>query len=149
MWLAIASSIMILFAYATLFLIGCWEAMLAFHNEPTLHSSPGFINGYLYTVFASITNIISSCALTLMLYFRKDKITTSYLLYIISIWGIVLFVGMINDDLRTGPFQYVVVAQLIITIFGCFFCTCSCLGFMIMNSCTEDNIPKDYEIINV
>ena len=73
MWLAIASSIMILFAYATLFLMGCWEAMLAFHNEPTLHSSPGFINGYLYTVFASITNIISSCALTLMLYFRKDK----------------------------------------------------------------------------
>lgn len=146
-WFVIASSITVLFIYTTLFLIGCWEADLAFDNEPTIHSSPGFINGYFYTVFASITNIVSSFVLTLMLYFRNDKITISYLICIISIWGLVLFVGMINDDIRTGPFQYVVVAQLIITIIGCFLCTCSCLGFMIANSCIEDNIPKDYEII--
>lgn len=133
-WYAIGASIFIFFLYSTLFMIGCWEAMLAIQNEPTNESTPGFINGYAYTVFACIVNIMSSCLLILMIYFKNDEEIPAFITCAISIWTIVLVAGMINDDIRTGPFQSVVVAQFIITIVGFLLCLCSCSGFMVLSS---------------
>ena len=79
-------------------------------------------------------NMISSCLLIMMLYVEMDKHETpAYITCITSIWTIVFFAGMTNDDIRIGPFQSVVIAQFIITIVGCLLCTCSCCGFIIMN----------------
>lgn len=145
-WYEIAASIFIFFLYSTLFLVGCWEADFAIQHEPTSESSSEFIIGYTYTIFACMMNIISSCLLIMMLYFKHDKHETpAYITCITSIWTIVLFAGMMND-IQTGPFQCVVIAQFIITIVGGLLCMCSCCGYIIMNAWDTND---DYHKINV
>jgi len=141
------SALCILFAcvcaYATLFAVGCWEANLALHNEPTLDSSPGFIHGYVYTIFACITNIIVGISLICILGFYDPKnkdgkeSSPASLTCAIAIWGIVLFAGMIDDDIRTGPFQSVVIAQFVITVVSSFLCCCTCIGLACITNTQE------------
>lgn len=129
--------------YATLFGVGCWEANLARQHEPSRHSSPGFIHGYVYAIFACVTNIMVGISLLCMVGMydpkKEDKKEASpaSLTCIIAIWSIVLFAGMIDDDIRTGPFQPVVIAQFAITMCGLFLCCCSCIGLMCLNKIQE------------
>lgn len=146
-WYAIVASMFIFLLYAILFLVGCWEANLAIQYEPDNASSPGFIHGYAYTIFACMMNIMSSCLLIMMLYFEIDKHETpAFITCMTSIWTFVLFAGIIHDDIQTGPFQCVVIVQFIITIIGFLLCICSCCGYIIMNACTDN---YDYHELNV
>jgi len=118
--------------YLTIFSIGCWEANMALYHEPTPKSSPGFIHGYIYTIFACVTNIMVSIILlcTLGLHDPKQKENDSShspFTFILAIWSIVLFAGMIDHDIRTGPFQSVVIAQFIITMGSALLCCGSCM----------------------
>jgi hypothetical protein len=130
--------------YATLFAIGCWEANLALHNEPTRDSSPGFIHGYVYTIFACFTNIAVSILLLCILWVNdpnhedREESSPALLTCVIGIWSIVLFAGMIDDDIRTGPFQSVVIAQFVITMCSAFQCCCTCIGLACLHKTPEN-----------
>jgi|LauGreDrversion4_2_1035121.scaffolds.fasta_scaffold255827_4 hypothetical protein len=133
--------------YGGLFALGCWEAFLANQHEPTLQSSPGFYQGYIFTTICAILNIMSSVLMTCLLLFRDTKkennaATVSWTC-LVAIWGIVLFAGMVNDKIYTGPFQIVVIVQFAITMAGMCLCCCSCISLTIINMCgsAPDSTP--------
>jgi hypothetical protein len=139
-------------AYGTLFAIGCWEANLALHNEPTRDSTPGFIHGYVYTIFACFTNITISILHLCILWVNdpnhedKEQSSSVSLTCAIAIWGIVLFAGMIDDDIRTGPFQSVVIAQFVITVVSSFLCCCTCIGLACIHKKQEVSQNKENHV---
>lgn len=129
--------------YGGLFALGCWEAFLANHHEPELASSPGFYQGYIFTTICAILIIMSAVLMTCLLIFRdpekknNDAATVSWTC-LVAIWGIVLFAGMMNGEIYTGPFQIVVIVQFGITMAGLCLCCCSCISLLIINMCYED-----------
>lgn len=142
---AVCCSMMVL--YGGLFALGCWEAFLAHQNEPTLQSSPGFYQGYIFTTICAILNIMSSVLMTCLLMFRdptkeNNNAATVSWTCLVAIWGIVLFAGMVNDEIYTGPFQIVIVIQFGITMAGFCLCCCSCISLMILKP-QEEPVPVD------
>ena len=109
------------------FFLGCWEADMASGHVPTMHTSPGETQGYAFTVFCAIVNITGSVFLTYLLC-RDDKANdkaddkdapSGCLLQCgLFVWTCVLFAGIFNHDIRTGPFQDVVVAQFCLALSG-------------------------------
>lgn len=140
--------------YGGLFALGCWEAFLAYHHEPALNSSPGFYQGYIFTTICAILNIMSAVLMTCLLLFRdpekknNDASTISWTC-LVAIWGIVLFAGMINGEIYTGPFQIVVIVQFGITMVGFCLCCCSCISLMILKLCYEDTPEATLDTIVV
>ena len=118
------------------FMLGCWEASRASQHEPTLEMSPGEKQGYAFTVICAVVNIAGSIILTCSLCLeKKEKEKEEYHgclpQCVLFIWCCVLFAGIFNDKIRTGPFQDVVVAQFsfMMTSIGlvcCFGCCGAC-----------------------
>lgn len=115
----------ILGIYATLFAIGCWEANLARqHAPPSLEN----LHGYIYTILACITNLFGGLVLCVLALRDLTHDSTTYLGCIVAVWSIVLFAGMVDDSIQTGPFHNVVIAQFAITIGCVFLCCCACIS---------------------
>ena len=123
--------LVMLVVYTTLFGVGCWEASMADQHSPTSDSSPGVLQGYVYTILAACLNIVTSILLMCLFIMsdrnsEKNESSGVSLAMLLAIWGIVLFAGMVDGNIRTGPFQPVVIAQFCITMVGLSLCCCSC-----------------------
>jgi hypothetical protein len=133
--------------YTALFVVGCWEASIAYHHEPTRDSSPGFLQGYVFTTLCAILNIMGAILMTCLLLFHDPKknhdVTMCSWSCLVAIWGVILFVGMVNHDIYTGPFQIVVIVQFCITMVGTFICCSSCAGIMIVKMYTREDFTQD------
>jgi len=132
---------------AVLFGVGAWEANIALHHQPTSASSPGLLQGYIFTILSSILNIVGSIitACLMVCHVENEKTTSAApLSCIVIVWSIVLFAGMINRDIYTGPFQEVVIAQFCITMIGACLSCCSCIGFVCIVSRTDE--PDKIEV---
>jgi hypothetical protein len=104
------------FVNLAVFMLGCWEAYRASENEPTLHTSPGEKQGYAFAVICAFVNIAGSIILTCSMLIKNEKKEKEDYhgclpQCALFIWCCFLFAGIFNDDIRTGPFQDVVVAQ--------------------------------------
>jgi hypothetical protein len=134
--------ISVMIVYTTLFTLGCWEANLARIHEPDGESSPGYIQGYVFAILSSILNIMIA-VIMMCLYMMKDRNSEKNeshgvsLACVIAIWSIVLFAGMIDNNIRTGPFQPVVIAQFCVTMVSASLCCCSC-GLLACMASRED-----------
>lgn len=132
----------VMVVYTTLFGLGCWEANLARNHEPTGDSSPGYIQGYVFALLCSILNIMLA-VIMMCIYMMKERNSEKNdahgmsLGCLIAIWGIVLFAGMIDNNIRTGPFQPVVIAQFCVTMVSASLCCCSC-GLLACMASRED-----------
>ena len=136
--------------YTTLFGVGCWEANLARHHVPTSTSSPGFLHGYVYTIVASVTNILIGLTLLYLLGICRDvdtKYSTVYLACVVIIWGLVIFIGMVNHDIQTGPFQVVVIAQFVMTMCGLFIVCVVCIGFALLGTTYLNYKPPEPTLV--
>ena len=102
-----------------LFCVGCWEMNFLVQHKVTAYSSHTFIHGYVYTLVASVTNLITGILFSLHRKHKHNEFS------ILSMWSILWFIGVFDDDIRTGPFQPVVIAQVVISIVGSLLC---CVG---------------------
>jgi hypothetical protein len=104
------------------FFLGCWEAERASGHEPSMHTSPGEIQGYAFTVVCAVCNIMGAVFLTCLLCRdeKADKADDMHPGCVLQcglfVWTCVLFAGIFNHDIRTGPFQDVVVAQFCLAL---------------------------------
>ena len=131
-----------LFLCAALFGVGAWEANVALRHQPTSESTPGLLQGYIFTIVSSILNIVGSIisACLLICHVEDEQTSTATSLScIVIIWSIVLFAGMINHDIYTGPFQDVVIVQFCITMIGTCLACSSCIGFVCILSRTHES----------
>ena len=120
--------------YMTLFGVGCWEANLA-RMHPTSASSPD-LNGYIYTIFSCVTNLAGGLVLGMLtlrdsLHQQESSISLGC---VVAIWSIVLFAGMVDGTILTGPFQAVVIAQFAITMSCVFLCCCVCIAVALLGT---------------
>ena len=131
-----------------IFLVGCWEAEIAAQHEPTLHTSPGEKQGYAFTVISAFVNIGGAVLLTCVLLCgkkqteEKEETSNGCLPHCaLFVWCCVLFAGIFNHDIRTGPFQEVVIAQFSMAMVGIsLLCCLGCCGALVA-SCTTEKKP--------
>ena len=143
---SVVTVLAVLMVYTTLFGVGCWEANVADQHSPTSDSSPGVLQGYIYTILAATLNIVTSVLLMCLFIMsernsEKSESSGASLVMLIAIWGIVLFAGMVDGNIRTGPFQPVVIAQFCITMVGLSACCCSCCLIRIITHQDPDPVP--------
>jgi hypothetical protein len=128
------------------FILGCWEARLASENVPSVETSPGETQGYAFTVFCAIINITGAVFLTYLLCNdeKADKDAPSGCLQCgLFVWTCVLFAGIFNHDIRTGPFQNVVIAQFFLSLSSIgFLCCLGAVGACVV--ATEEKAPDVY-----
>jgi hypothetical protein len=115
--------------YTTLFGVGCWEANFA-RQHPTSSSSPN-LNGYIYTIFACVTNLVGGFVLGMLT--LRDSVhrqdSSISLGCVVAIWTLLLFATMVDTSILQGPFHAVVIAQFVITISCVCLCCFVCAGF--------------------
>ncbi len=132
------------------FLLGCWEAGLASENVPSVETSPGETQGYAFTVLCAVVNITGAVFLTYLLCndVKADKDAPSLLQCGLFVWTCVLFAGIFNHDIRTGPFQEVVVAQFCLTLSSIgLLCCLGAVGVCVV--ATEEKARQDVYVLQV
>jgi len=136
-------TVSIAFMASMTFVLGLWEASVAHQHEPTSADSPGYIQGYVFTVVSAVMNVMAGVVMTCSTMIRHEESESSNSIFpcILGIWSIVLFAGMTTGDILTGPFEIVVIVQFAITLFGAFLVVCSCCLITCIMSRVETDAP--------
>jgi hypothetical protein len=136
--------------YLGLFCVGCWEANILMQHKVTAYSSHDFIHGYVYTLFACVTNMTAGVFLCMFSFFNRrskhNDETSITLMCFLSMWSALLFIGMLDDDIRTGPFQPVIIAQCVISLVGILLCCCTCIGLACVGKKIQEYKPVELPV---
>ena len=146
------------------FCIGVWEANIASNNDSDYnYYSNSEEEGYVFTTIKSIINILSGLFGTILFLIRRnvDDLFSSGLnrVYcinlLITIWCIVMFSEIINNNSDFGEFKQVIIVEFIIFItcismvvfLYCFYGVCACIINNQINN-LDTNQKNDLEIDN-
>lgn len=126
--------------------VGCWEADRANSNVPTVDTSPGETQGYAFAIVCAVLNIAGSVLLTCSLCLDKKREPEGVKQNCsvqcgVFIWGCVLFAGIFNHTIRTGPFQDVVVVQFSMAMASIFLLCCLSVVGVSVQTTKEVNNP--------
>lgn len=105
------------------FAVGLWEAGVGFAHEPTGASTPGVVQGYIFTMIAAILNVAGSGLMACAVYLgERIESPVGTLSFILAVWGLVI------TPIETGPFRTVIVVQVSMTLLSALLCCCLCVG---------------------
>jgi hypothetical protein len=139
--------------------VGLWEASIAANHQPDHVTLSGYEKeAYAFTVVKSILNIcigiigicLFACQSDNKDNKKKSNMDQIYCINLgVTIWCIIMYSNIINNNLDFGPFKKVIIAEFIIFITSMCLLVFSCCAFIVFTCICEKDIPTDEAVANI